>query len=509
MNINTYWRTHYSSQIWLVLISITISTVFVSAQNPIFNVEGDIYAGKSIDIDTNEVVPSINFNSGTSNVTFPKGIIYDSGGPDGNYDNNESLFLYFDIPDAALIQLLIQTFETESNNDYMLIQGDTLTGTLANSSLTIPSNSSIRFRTNGSNTEEGFKIWFEAIATTNASGLLQSGLYFNSSKNSLAVGSGWPESMGSQSLSFGSNNETSSSYSYAIGDDNTLGSYSSAIGFQNSLPSRSFVMGRNNTLNTSAYVIGDGNRINSSGAIGAFGEDLRVNSSGGIAIGSGNEGYDSSVLEVGKGDVFGRENAVTVFKDESVGFLEEDGILVIGDVGSANIIIDGDEILARNGFSQADLRLNMTGNARTRINNPYLHSVETTGSYNLLRFDPSTGRVFYESSTKKDKTNISAFKDDWTKILQAEPRKYNRIHDQNRLEIGYIAEDMDQLGLSHLVTYDKDGIPTNFDYLKMVVYLTEILKLHEVKLQEIDHLERQIKKLTRKVEGLKRAGKKG
>ncbi len=68
----------------------------------------------------------------------------------------------------------------------------------------------------------------------------------------------------------------------------------------------------------------------------------------------------------------------------------------------------------------------------------------------------------------------------------------------NQWENGYIAEEMDSIGFRNLVTYDQDGLSINFNYKKMVLHLTEVIKMHECKNQELEarlsQVETKIKK---------------
>lgn len=96
-----------------------------------------------------------------------------------------------------------------------------------------------------------------------------------------------------------------------------------------------------------------------------------------------------------------------------------------------------------------------------------------------VQWRTTDGRIGYDNSSRRYKENITTLEDDFTKILKATPVKYTRPTRPNRWELGYIAEDMDELGLQTLITYDDDGIPDNFNYEKMILYVVEVLKLHE------------------------------
>ncbi|HOC31510.1 MAG TPA: tail fiber domain-containing protein, partial [Armatimonadota bacterium] len=82
---------------------------------------------------------------------------------------------------------------------------------------------------------------------------------------------------------------------------------------------------------------------------------------------------------------------------------------------------------------------------------------------------------------------------DFSKLLQAEPKTYTRPGNPEQWEIGYIAEDIDALGLKPLVMYDQQGRPDSLNYEKMVLYLAEIAKSQQ---KEIDALKAQVAALT-------------
>ena len=67
---------------------------------------------------------------------------------------------------------------------------------------------------------------------------------------------------------------------------------------------------------------------------------------------------------------------------------------------------------------------------------------------------------------------------------------------------GYIAEELDQLGLKKLVTYDKQGNPDGVHYKKISIYNLEIIKEQQKLLEEqkkmIIQLQREVEKLKNK-----------
>ncbi len=74
-----------------------------------------------------------------------------------------------------------------------------------------------------------------------------------------------------------------------------------------------------------------------------------------------------------------------------------------------------------------------------------------------------------------------------------QPKTYTRIGgDPNRWEIGYLAEEVHDLGLHRLVEYDLQGRPDGVNYEKMVLYLNEVIKQQQAR---IAALERRVSEL--------------
>ena len=96
----------------------------------------------------------------------------------------------------------------------------------------------------------------------------------------------------------------------------------------------------------------------------------------------------------------------------------------------------------------------------------------STGKYVYMSSD---GRLGYYSSSKRYKENIAPLKDDFSKILQAEPVTFTSKESKER-GLGLIAEDIDSLGLSSLVIYDAEGRADSVRYEWICLYLLEVLK---------------------------------
>ncbi|WP_424094779.1 tail fiber domain-containing protein [Moorena producens] len=121
------------------------------------------------------------------------------------------------------------------------------------------------------------------------------------------------------------------------------------------------------------------------------------------------------------------------------------------------------------------------------------------GDHKNAQWKSSTGELYHDNSSAKTKENIISLEDDFEKILTVEPKTYTRPNDPNRWEIGYIAEEFNEIGLNKLVYYDEQGLPEAINYRKISMYLVEVIKDMAHKSsnyeQRINQLELQLNQL--------------
>lgn len=129
---------------------------------------------------------------------------------------------------------------------------------------------------------------------------------------------------------------------------------------------------------------------------------------------------------------------------------------------------------------------NLTANRATistlRVNTINAKKLRNIGDKKNVQYNNKTGEIGWDNSTRRDKRNITPLSDDFGKIMQLQPRKYTRPFDKESWEIGYIAEEAKSLGLHNLVFHDEDNKPDGINYRKLCLYLVEIVREHERKL---------------------------
>jgi hypothetical protein len=97
-----------------------------------------------------------------------------------------------------------------------------------------------------------------------------------------------------------------------------------------------------------------------------------------------------------------------------------------------------------------------------------------SGDRRNLQWDADTGQFFQDTSSRRYKENIRPLATNFRALLGAVPQTYTRPGAPNRWEIGFIAEELDALGLTPLVEYDASGRPDGVKYDKIPLYLTQI-----------------------------------
>lgn len=142
-----------------------------------------------------------------------------------------------------------------------------------------------------------------------------------------------------------------------------------------------------------------------------------------------------------------------------------------------------------------NLKSNRLETAGIQTNTINAKSLRNIGDHKNVQYNSSTGEIGFDNSTRRDKRDIAPLIDDFGKIMQLQPRKYTRPENRDNWEIGYIAEEAKSLGLEHLVFHDEDKNPDGINYRKLCLYLVEVLRDHERRLNpDSPYLEKYVEK---------------
>jgi hypothetical protein len=112
-----------------------------------------------------------------------------------------------------------------------------------------------------------------------------------------------------------------------------------------------------------------------------------------------------------------------------------------------------------------------------------------------VRYNNLTGLFSYVVSSRRYKDKIQPLQDDFSIILKVEPKSFVYKAD-GRPDIGYIAEDLDEIGLKKLINYDKEGQPNSIQYDKIPLYILEVVKAQQ---KEIDSLKQELAQIKAKL----------
>ena len=127
---------------------------------------------------------------------------------------------------------------------------------------------------------------------------------------------------------------------------------------------------------------------------------------------------------------------------------------------------------------------------------------QLVGGTNRAMYVDSTGLIGNLTSSIRFKQDVEDFYVDSEKVLQLEPKTYYYKTDVEQngenatKQIGFIAEQAQELGLEYLYQKDEQGIPNYFAYEKLPTYLLGVIKNQQ---QLIESLQTRIEQLESKV----------
>jgi hypothetical protein len=278
----------------------------------------------------------------------------------------------------------------------------------------------------------------------------------------------------------------------AVGDYATVagGYYNTASG------NYSFAAGRRAKANhTGAFVWADGTDINFAST---GNNQFLIRASGGVGIGTNNpeemlhvQNAAEGVIKVGTPTTNG--NATIIFEEGNA-----DALALRYD-GSTNELRIDDEttdntrmVIERSGKVGIGT---MTPGTKLAVK-----GLAGTSSYTWVKVNTATGDFYYSSSSKRYKEDIQPLEDDFDRILQAEPRSFIDRASKQR-EIGYVAEEFDEMGLGNLVIYNSEGQPDGLKYELVSLYLLEVMKDQVQMLEELKTENEELKQRIEAIEG--------
>jgi len=119
-------------------------------------------------------------------------------------------------------------------------------------------------------------------------------------------------------------------------------------------------------------------------------------------------------------------------------------------------------------------------------------SITGSGSYSLLRYNTSNGRLYYDTSTRRSKRNIRNYSVPRSALKGLSIRKFTEVS-TGRESIGLIAEELHEAGLTDVVVYDDAGKIVGVAYEKIPLLLIPVLQEQQAR---IERLERAVVAIT-------------
>lgn len=129
---------------------------------------------------------------------------------------------------------------------------------------------------------------------------------------------------------------------------------------------------------------------------------------------------------------------------------------------------------------------------RLRIEDPQFSP--GSSNWQWLSWDRTTKRVFANSSSRRYKENIRPLEDDFTALLDLDPVVFT-WKETGQPGFGFIAEDLDALGLRTLVVYDEQGRPESVNYPMVSVHLLGLVKAQQEQIEKLESESRAIRDL--------------
>jgi hypothetical protein len=219
-------------------------------------------------------------------------------------------------------------------------------------------------------------------------------------------------------------------------------------------------------------------------------ERMRITSAGLVGLGTSSPTAPLTVI--------GANNTTQAIFSGTLGTTNR-GLRIATDVSSGNndiAILDAQAPAGQLVFqtvSTERLRITNTGNVGIGTTSPaaLLHANGTirytnrpaAGTITAIGFD-TNGDLKASSSSLRYKHDIADYVKGLDDVMQLRPVSF-KFNGEENTNIGFIAEEVDQLGLTEVMLYDEDGQPEGIIYANMVSLLTKAIQEQQAMIAEL------------------------
>jgi hypothetical protein len=190
------------------------------------------------------------------------------------------------------------------------------------------------------------------------------------------------------------------------------------------------------------------------------------------------------------------------FGGDDFGVTANNGLSLNSPLMTLNVLDTGIFVWGNKGFHVQEGDLTVPSGA-VHGQNVWVDSVPTSGSSANVHMGAS-GRLYIVSSSRRYKQDIQPAQIDTDAVLSLEGRTWrNRTdatddQDAETRHVGFIAEELDEAGLTDYVTYNEDGLPESIQYDRLTVPLLHVVKEQQ---SQIDSLTRRLEQLEERLAG--------
>jgi hypothetical protein len=102
-------------------------------------------------------------------------------------------------------------------------------------------------------------------------------------------------------------------------------------------------------------------------------------------------------------------------------------------------------------------------------------------------WEASTGVFYRSTSSLRYKTNVQDYSKGLSEVMAMRPVSFNPKEGdrQSRIYAGFIAEEVDSLGMTEFVEYDAEGKPDSIGYAQITALLTKAIQEQQAMIEEL------------------------